>query len=165
MDFEQPPPYPGPGPSAPGYPAPGYPTQGPPPPGYPAQGPPPPGYPAQGPPPPGYPAQGPLPPGYPTQGYQSLGNPAYTKQPNPAYPNFHPGAGDPYAPQPGYQGYAVAPHPQYGWQNAPPVAPVYAESPKNTVHLVDDGRRGGSGESCYLAGCLAFLCCCTLFPL
>ncbi|XP_035290416.1 cysteine-rich and transmembrane domain-containing protein 1-like isoform X2 [Anguilla anguilla] len=155
MDFEQPPPYPGPGPSAPGYPAPGYPAQGPPPPGYPAQGPPPPGYPTQGPPPPGYPAQG----------YQSLGDPAYTKQPNPAYPNFHPGAGDPYAPQPGYQGYAAAPHPQYGWQNAPPGAPVYAESPKNTVHLVEDGRRGGSGESCYLAGCLAFLCCCSLFPL
>uniref|UniRef100_A0A8P4KQ45 Cysteine-rich and transmembrane domain-containing protein 1 n=1 Tax=Dicentrarchus labrax TaxID=13489 RepID=A0A8P4KQ45_DICLA len=61
MNFEQPPPYPGNGPTAPGYPG-----QGPPPHGYPGQGPPPQGYPPQGFPPQGYPVNMEQPP---YQGY------------------------------------------------------------------------------------------------
>ncbi|KAM6924228.1 cysteine-rich and transmembrane domain-containing protein 1 [Xenentodon cancila] len=80
MNFEQPPPYPGNGPSAPGYPA-------------------------QGPPPPqGYPAQG-----YPQQGYpvnMEQPNPSYPNYP--AGPMAHggpyPGPG-----QPPYQGYPGQP--------------------------------------------------------
>ncbi|KAJ8348371.1 hypothetical protein SKAU_G00269600 [Synaphobranchus kaupii] len=135
MNSEQPPPYPGPGPSAPGYPAQGYPAQG-------------------------YSA-----PGYPTQGYQPQGYPTFTEQPNTAFPNFHPGAVDPYAPQPGYQGYAAPPHPQHGWQNAPPMGPVYGEPPKNPVYMVQDGRRGGSGDNACLTACWTALCCCCLMDM
>ncbi|KAJ8408898.1 hypothetical protein AAFF_G00247160 [Aldrovandia affinis] len=102
--------------------------------------------------------------GYPAQAYQPQAYPAYTEQPNPAYPNFHPGAADPYAPQPGYQGYAMPPQPQYGWQNAPPMAPLYGEPPKNTVYVVDERRRDDSGDTC-LTACWTALCCCCLLDM
>ncbi|ROL48002.1 Cysteine-rich and transmembrane domain-containing protein 1 [Anabarilius grahami] len=76
MNYEQPPPYTGPGPAAPGYPpptAPGYPPQG-----YPAQ--PYQGYPVNTDQPnPGYPNYPPGPPGsYPVQpGYQGYPQPPY----------------------------------------------------------------------------------------
>ncbi|XP_051956692.1 cysteine-rich and transmembrane domain-containing protein 1-like [Xyrauchen texanus] len=115
MNYEQPPPYTGHGPTAPGYPAQGFPPQG-----------------------------------YPVQGYQ--GYPAQTDQPNPGYPNYPPG---PYPVQPGYQGY---PQPQYG-------GPVYGEPPKNTVYVVEQGRRDDSGEQACLTACWTALCCCCLWDM
>lgn len=94
MNFEQPPPYPGNGPTAPGYPA-----QGPPPQGYPPQGYPPQGYPVNmeqpNPAYPNYPA-GPMGPGGP---YPGPGQPAY--QGYPGQPQF------------GWQG-GPPPGPMYG---------------------------------------------------
>ncbi|XP_024139847.1 cysteine-rich and transmembrane domain-containing protein 1 isoform X2 [Oryzias melastigma] len=91
MNFEQPPPYPGGGPTAPGYPA-----QGPPPQGYPPQGYPPQGYPS-------YPAAQ-MGPGGP---YPGPGQPPY---PGPGQP---PMQGYPGQPQFGWQG-GPPPGPVYG---------------------------------------------------
>ncbi|GAA6079909.1 cysteine-rich and transmembrane domain-containing protein 1 [Tachysurus ichikawai] len=140
MSYDQPPPYTGPGAPAPGYPAasaPGYPAASAP--GYPAASAP--GYPPQGFPPQGYPTPG-FPPG-PEQGPY----PNYNAAPPGSYPN-----------QPGYQGYPMPPQPGYG-------GPVYGEAPKNTVYVVEQGRRDESGEQACLTACWTALCCCCLWDM
>lgn len=145
MNFEQPPPYPGSGPTAPGYPA-------------------------QGPPPQGYPPQG-YPQGYPVNMEQP--NPAYPNYPaGPMGPGGpYPGPGGPYpgpgGPYPGpgqppYQGYPE--QPQFGWQGGPPPGPMYGEAPKNTVYVVEDRRRDDTGDTC-LTACWTALCCCCLWDM
>ncbi|XP_051960725.1 cysteine-rich and transmembrane domain-containing protein 1-like [Xyrauchen texanus] len=107
-----------------------------------------PGYPAQGYPPQGFPPQG-----YPAQGYQ--GFPAQTDQPNPGYPNYPPGPPGSFPVQPGCQGY---PQQQYG-------GPMYGEPPKNTVYVVEQGRREDSGDQACLTACWTALCCCCLWDM
>ncbi|KAG9265832.1 cysteine-rich and transmembrane domain-containing protein 1 [Astyanax mexicanus] len=117
----------------------------------------PPPYTGPGPAAPGYPP--PNAPGYPPQGYppQSYPAPAYPvptdQQP---YPNYPPGPPGPYPVQPGYQGYQVPPQP-YG--------PGYGEPPKNTVYVVEQGRRDYSGEQACLTACWTALCCCCLWDM
>uniref|UniRef100_A0A4W5QCM3 Cysteine-rich and transmembrane domain-containing protein 1 n=1 Tax=Hucho hucho TaxID=62062 RepID=A0A4W5QCM3_9TELE len=144
MNFDQPPPYGGPGPSAPGYPAPTAP-------GYPA--PMAPVYQPQGFPDQGYPAQG-----YPAPGYPPT---------DPSYSNFPPGPPGLYQGQPGYQGYQIPPQPQLGWQDTPPGPQMYGEAPKNTVYVVEDRSRdgGGGGEHACLTACWTALCCCCLWDM
>ncbi|CAB1353027.1 unnamed protein product, partial [Coregonus sp. 'balchen'] len=114
MNFDQPPPYGGPGTSAPGYPAPTAP-------GYSA------------PMAPGYQPQGYQPQGFPDQGYPAQGYPAPGYPPtDPSYSNFPPGPPGLYQGQPGYQGYQMPPQPQFGWQDTPPGAQTHGEAPKNT---------------------------------
>lgn len=72
------------------------------------------------------------PPPYPGPG-PTAPYPPYTQQPSGPgpYPAYQPGPAGPYpAGQPGYNGY-----PPYGWQNAPPPGPVYADGPKNTGNI------------------------------
>ncbi|XP_026090287.1 cysteine-rich and transmembrane domain-containing protein 1-like [Carassius auratus] len=108
--------------------------------------------------PPPYTGPGPTAPGYPPQGYPAQpyqGYPVNTDQPNPGYPNYPPGPPGPYPVQPGYQGY---PQPQYG-------GPGYGEPPKNTVYVVEQGRREDSGDQACLTACWTALCCCCLWDM
>ncbi|XP_052392934.1 cysteine-rich and transmembrane domain-containing protein 1 [Carassius gibelio] len=108
--------------------------------------------------PPPYTGPGPTAPGYPPQGYPAQpyqGYPVNTDQPNPGYPNYPPGPPGPYPVQPGYQGY---PQPQYE-------GPGYGEPPKNTVYVVEQGRREDSGDQACLTACWTALCCCCLWDM
>ncbi|XP_060791196.1 cysteine-rich and transmembrane domain-containing protein 1 [Neoarius graeffei] len=112
----------------------------------------PPPYAGPGAPVPGYPPANA--PGYPPQGYPPQGYPA---QPGP-YPNYPAAPPGPYPGQPGYQGYPVPPQPGYG-------GPVYGEAPKNTVYVVEQGRRDDSGDQACLTACWTALCCCCLWDM
>ncbi|MCI4386427.1 hypothetical protein PGIGA_G00062250 [Pangasianodon gigas] len=112
----------------------------------------PPPYTGPGAPVPGYPPANA--PGYPPQGYPPQGYPAQ-QGPYPNYPAAPPGS---YPVQPGYQGYPVPPQPGYG-------GPVYGEAPKNTVYVVEQGRRDDSGEQACLTACWTALCCCCLWDM